>query len=135
MSLRQFFDRYAELSMGPQPENLAALYAPTFVVGGPTGSQAFTNDARFLDWLRQVGEFNREHGMRSLSVFTIDEVTLSPLHTLATVTWGAQFEKHGERVIEFEISYLLEKADGSWKILSYIAQSDQNEEMKKEGLL
>jgi hypothetical protein len=41
---------------------------------------------------------------------TIREVTLSPLHALAIVRWGARFEKTGDRVIEFEISYLVEKA-------------------------
>lgn len=74
--------------------------------------------------------------MRSLAVVAIQEVTLSPLHALAAVTWGAQFEKTGARTIEFEISYLLEKAgDDDWRILAYISQRDQNEEMKKEGLL
>ena len=92
-TLRQFFDRYAALSMGPRPEDLASLYAPTFIVAGPRGSQAFTNDSRFLDWLRTVADFNRRHGMRSLGVVTIRELTLSPLHALATIRWGAQFEK------------------------------------------
>jgi hypothetical protein len=134
ISPREFFDRYAELSIGPRPEDLARLYAPTFIVGGPQGSQAFTNDSRFLDWLRQLGEFNRQHGMRSLAVVTIRDVTLSPVHMLATVTWGARFEKTGDRLITFEISYLLEQAAESWKVLSYVSRSDQMEEMKKEGL-
>jgi hypothetical protein len=34
----------------------------TFVVGGPHGSQAFTDDVRFVEWLRQVANFNRQHG-------------------------------------------------------------------------
>ena len=134
-TLRQFFDRYAAVSIGPRPEDLASLYAPTFIVAGPRGSQAFTNDSRFLDWLRTVAEFNREHGMCSLGVVTSREVTLSPLRALATITWGAQFEKTGDRVIEFEISYLMEKARDTWKILSYVSQSDQEEEMKRESLL
>lgn len=135
MSLHDFFNRYAELSTGPRPEDLAPLYGATFIVGSPQGSQAFTNDSRFLDWLRQVGDFNRQHGMRSLVVVAIQEVTLSPIHALATVRWGTRFAKTGERTIEFEISYLLEKAGDDWKILSYISRRDQNEEMKKEGLL
>jgi Domain of unknown function (DUF4440) len=135
MSLDRFFSRYAELSLGPQPEALARLYAPTFIVGGPQGSQAFTNDARFIEWLRQVASFNRQHGMRVLTAMSIRDVTLSPLHTLATVTWGARFEKTGDRIIAFEISYLLEKAEDEWRILSYISYSDQNAEMEKEGLL
>ena len=46
-----------------------------------------------------------------------------------------RFEKTGDRIIEFEISYLLEKAEDEWRILSYISCSDQNAEMEKEGLL
>jgi hypothetical protein len=121
--------------MGRRPEALAGLYASTFIVGGPEGSHAFTNDARFIEWLRKVAAFNRQHGMRALMALSIRDVTLSPLHTLAVVTWGARFEKTGDRIIEFEISYLLEKAGDEWRILAYIARSDQNAEMAKEGLL
>jgi hypothetical protein len=135
MSLDRFFSRYAELSMGRQPEALAGLYASTFIVGGPEGSHAFTNDARFIEWLRKVAAFNRQHGMRALMAVSIRDVTLSPLHTLAAVTWGARFEKTGDRIIEFEISYLLEEAGDEWRILAYIGRSDQNAEMAKEGLL
>ena len=135
MSLDRIFSRYAERSLGPKPEELAGLYAPTFIVGGPQGSQAFTNDVRFIEWLRQVATFNRQHGMRSLTAMSVRDATLSPLHTLATVTWGARFEKTGDRIIEFEISYLLEKAEDQWRILSYISRTDQNAAMEKEGLL
>lgn len=135
MPLSGFFSRYAELSLTAQPEALAKLYAPTFIVGGPQGSQAFPNDARFIEWLRQVFDFNRQHGMRALTAVSIRELTLSPLHTLATVTWGARFEKTGDRLIEFDIAYLLERAADDWRILSYIAQSDQMAEMAKEGLI
>jgi len=49
--------------MGPRPADLAGLYAPTFIVVGPKGSQAFTNDSCFLGWLRQIAEVNRRHGL------------------------------------------------------------------------
>lgn len=135
MSLEAFFTRYATLSMGDQPEAVASLYGPTFIVGGPEGSQAFANDARFIEWLREVARFNRDHGMRRLAAMAIREVPLSPRHTLAVVTWGTQFDKSGDRVIEFDISYLLERAEDGWRILSYISRSDQSAEMAKEGLL
>jgi hypothetical protein len=121
--------------MGSQPELLAGMYAPTFIVGGPEGSRAFSNDQHFVEWLRQVAAFNRDHGMSSLTVVAVHPLDLSPLHTLATVTWGARFDKTGHRIIEFEISYLLEKAADDWRILSYISRADQNAEMAKEGLL
>jgi hypothetical protein len=134
MSLDEFFKRYAEMSTGPHPETLAGLYAPTFIVASPQGSHAFPNDARFVEWLQQLASFNRQHGLRTLAAVSIREMTLSPLHTLAVVMWGARFEKTGDRLIEFEISYLLEKAADDWRILSYVSRSDQNAEMEKEGL-
>jgi hypothetical protein len=121
--------------MGPHPEALANLYAPTFIVGAPTGSQAFPNDDRFLEWLGQVAAVNRKRGMKALTVVSVRAADLSPLHTLATVTWGARFEKTGERAIEFEISYLLEKSGDDWRILLYISRADEQAEMAKEGLL
>jgi len=134
-SLRSFFERYAELSLGNESESLAELYAATFIVGGPTGSQAFANDERLREWLREVRDFNRQHGMRSLAVMAIQEMSLSAIHRLATVRWGARFTKTGERIIEFEISYLLHQADGRWQILAYVSQRDQAEEMRALGLL
>lgn len=132
MPLDRFFNRYAETSLGPHPEELAAFYAPTFIVGGPTGSHAFANDGRFLEWLRQAAAVNRQHGMRSLTVVATDGIELSPIHTLATVTWGARFDKTGDRLIEFAISYQLEKSNGDWRILSYISRTDQDTEMAKD---
>jgi len=63
--LRAFFEQYARASLATNPEELAAMYAPSFIVGGPRGSMCFASDARFLDWLKQVSDFNRAHGMRS----------------------------------------------------------------------
>jgi hypothetical protein len=135
MTSREFFERYASRSLGDHPEELATLYASTFIVASPQGSQAFTNDARFLEWLRQVAAFNREHGMRSLTAVALAETMLSPRHVLVIVTWGAQFEKTGKRVIEFQISYLLEKDSEEWRILAYVSEADQEDEMRKAGLL
>ncbi len=135
MDLQTFFERYAELSLHGDPKALAALYAPTFLVAGPQGSQAFTNDDRFVEWLSGVARFNEEHGMQSLAPLSIRDMHLSPMHTLAAVRWGARFEKTGDRAVEFTIAYLLEQTEGGWKVLGYISEREQEEEMKSLGLL
>jgi hypothetical protein len=96
---------------------------------------AFANDAQFVSWLKEVHDFNEAHGMRSLRLVAVQELLLSPIHTLATVRWGAQFEKTGDRLIEFEISYFLEGTSLDYRILAYVSQRDQSEEMKRLGLL
>jgi len=65
----------------------------------------------------------------------VRETVLSPLHVLAQVRWSARFEKTGERAIEFEIAYLIERAGKSWRVLGYVSERDQEEEMRALELL
>jgi hypothetical protein len=133
--LRAFFGHYARVSMGDDPGALAALYAPTFLAGGPAGTLSFANDAKFREWLAGVRDFNRTHGMRSMEPLAVDTQVLSPRHVLATVTWGASFEKTEDQVVSFRIAYLLEGEGTAWKVLAYISEADQEQEMKARGLL
>lgn len=133
--LMAFFQRYADDSLHGQPTAIAAAYAPSFIVAGPKGSQAFANDEKFLQWLAELRNFNTRQGMTSMTPVTASGNQLSPMHVLAKVTWAARFAKTGERDITFHISYLLERADDSWKILGYFSETDQEEEMKNLGLL
>jgi hypothetical protein len=135
MTVEQFFTRYAALSMGEDDRAMAAVYAPSFFVAGPKGSMTFANDGRFLDWLAQVRAFNRQHGMHAVSPAAVRETVLSPLHVLAQVRWSARFEKTGTRATEFEIAYLIELAGESWRVLGYVSERDQEEEMRALGLL
>jgi hypothetical protein len=70
-----------------------------------------------------------------LSVVAVRETVLSPLHVLAQVRWSVRFDKTGDRAIEFEIAYLVERAEDAWHILGYVAARDQEEEMRALGLL
>jgi hypothetical protein len=121
--------------MGDDGAALAAVYAPSFFVAGPSGSMTFANDARFVEWLAQMRAFNRQHGMHALSPAAVRETALSPAHVLAQVRWRVQFERTGARAIEFEIAYLIERAGESWHVLGYVSERDQEEEMKALGLL
>jgi hypothetical protein len=135
MTVEQFFTQYAALSMDDDHRALAAVYASSFFVGGPKGSMTFANDAQFLDYLERVRAFNREHGMLAVSPAAVRQTTLSPIHVLAEVRWGARFEKTGARAVEFDIAYLMERTGDSWRVLGYISAHDQEEEMRALGLL
>ncbi|HEX3245604.1 MAG TPA: hypothetical protein VHX16_09365 [Chloroflexota bacterium] len=131
-----FFRDYGAAALEPAPERIAALYAESFIVAGPRGSAVYTNDGQFLDWLRQVHEFNESSGMTAMMVVSIkDSTSLSGLHQLVRVEWGTRFKKTGERLITFQISYLLERLSGGWKILAYVSEKDQEEEMRALGVL
>jgi hypothetical protein len=133
--IERLFREYAAAALGPEAERTAAFYTPSFIAAGPAGSAVFANDERFLDWIRGIHDFNQQTGMEAMEVVTVAERPLSERHTIATVEWGARFRKTGSTLARFEITYLLEHNGEAWKILAYVSHADQEEEMRRLGLL
>jgi hypothetical protein len=131
----QYFGEYAAASLSGQPETVAAFYATAFIAAAPKGSQVFQNDPAFLDWLRGVQTGNQAAGMAGLEVVGIEESRISDDYTMITVEWGARFHKTGYQLITFRIAYILELHGQRPQILAYISHEDQDEVMKREGLL
>jgi hypothetical protein len=134
-ALRDYFRRYARVSLGPEPEKLAAFYDTSFLAAGPKGGAAFKNDAAFLAWLRELRAFNVKSGMTSMTFDAIGETPVGAGYTLARVTWAATFQRTGQTPIRFDISYLLRESEASFKVAAYIAHEDQEEVMRANGLL
>jgi hypothetical protein len=130
-----FFRRYGEAALSGEPARTSALYAPRFFVAAPTGSAFFDNDERFLEWLKSVHVYNQNTGLESMTVVHVDERVLSELHSIATVRWGARYAMTGDELLEFEITYLLERKDSDYVVLGYISHADQEEAMRAHGLV
>jgi hypothetical protein len=73
--------------------------------------------------------------MQTLEVVAVRIQRLSDSHVNATVTWGARFERTGDRLVTFDITYLLEDVGEGIRILSYVSHTDQEDEMRRLGLL
>jgi hypothetical protein len=135
-ALLALFRDYGSAALGADAGRIAAFYADSFIAAGPRGSAVFANDDKFLSWLGQLHELNVKTRMTSMEVVSIDrQRPLSERHELANVEWGARFEKTGAQRITFRISYLVEKVGEGWKILAYVAEKDQEEELRRLGLL
>lgn len=133
--LTELFNDYAAVSLGPEPENLARFYAPSFLAAGPKGSATFDNDDAFLAWLRQVHDFNAQSGMTAMEAVGVDETPMGDDFVMATVRWASRFRQTGDEPIEFEISYVLHLTDAGARIVAYISHEDQEAVMTQRGLL
>ena len=133
--LRDFFQRYALVSLGPEPEKLADLYDTSFLAAGPKGGAAFKNDEAFLAWLREVHAFNMKSGMTSMEVGGVEETPVGGGYTLVTVEWAATFRQTHDAPIRFRISYLLRQSEEGLKVAAYISHEDQEDVMRARGLL
>jgi hypothetical protein len=134
-TLRDYFQRYARVSLGPEPEKLADFYDTSFLAAGPKGGAAFKNDESFLAWLRELRAFNVKSGMTSMAVDGIGETPVGAGYTLVTVAWAATFQRSGDTPIRFTISYLLRESEASLKVAAYISHEDQEDLMRANGLL
>lgn len=133
--LQDFFRRYAEASQGDAPERIAAMYDAAFLAAGPKGSAPFSNDDSFLDWLRQVRDFNRSSGMTSMRVAGLETTPIGDAFVMAHVEWAARFRQTGDEDIRFTIAYILRLSGDSPKIVAYLSLEDQQEVMQARGLL
>jgi ketosteroid isomerase-like protein len=70
-TIKQFFDKYNELSQGKDLKTLADCYAEHFIAAGPKGIMAFSNDEKFMEWLKAVQEFNQKSGMQGMKPINI----------------------------------------------------------------
>lgn len=133
--LREYFERYANVSLSPDPTRLSGFYDASFLVAGPKGGAAFNNDDSFLAWLRELHAFNVRTGLTSMTVNDIHEVPVGAGYSLVTVTWAATFQRTGATPIQFAISYFLREAESGLKVAAYVSHEDQEDAMRARGLL
>ena len=60
---------------------------------------------------------------------------VSDNYSLVKVHWGAKFKKTGDKLIEFDVSYLVQKTGHEPKIILFIAHQDEEKAMEELGLL
>ena len=53
---------------------------------------------------------------------------------MVKVHWGVTFRKSGDKLIEFDVTYFIQKTDEEPKIIMFIAHEDEEKAMQELGL-
>jgi len=112
----------------------AAFFADSFVSAGPKGTIA-QNKKDFLQKAEQASGFYRSVGQTSARIRSKNIVPISDQYTMVTVHWGVTFKKTGNKLIEFDVSYIVYQPADEPSIILFIAHQDEQEAMKKLGLM
>jgi hypothetical protein len=131
--LEQLFKKYETAFAKLEFEKIAELYTDTFISAGPKGTIA-QNKNDFLGKAKQASEFYKSIGQNSAKILSKKESQISGEYTMITVHWGLTFEKTGDQVIQFDVSYIVQETGKEPKIIMFIAHQDEEEAMKKLGL-
>ena len=112
---------------------IAEHYADTFISAGPKGTIA-RDKKDFLSWAKQASDLYKSIGQKSAKILSKKIIPISNEYAMATVHWGVTFEKTGDEVIEFDVSYIVQQIGNDLNIILFITHQDEEEAMKKLGL-
>jgi len=133
-SVKRLFEEYEKAFSALDIARSVRFFADTFISAGPNGT--ITNSkTELLKSARQAADFYRSVGQKSAKILSLDEQPVSEQYSLVKVHWGVTFEKTGEKLIEFDVSYILQKIGPEPKIILFIAHQDEQKAMRELGLL
>ena len=114
-------------------QNTAHLYAKDFIAAGPRGVISQTRDA-FIENAAKAAEFYRSVGQQKAEAKSMTETWFSDNYVMVTIHWAVSF-KTLDKPAEFDVSYLVQLTEDEPRIILFISHEDEQETMKKLGLL
>lgn len=112
---------------------IARQFADTFISAGPKGTIA-QNKKEFEEKAAGAAAFYKSIGQKEARILSKKVHPISNEYAMVTVHWAVKFEKTGEQVIEFDVSYIVQETNDMMKIILFISHEDEEEAMKKLGL-
>jgi hypothetical protein len=131
--IEKLFAEYGKSFSALALQDTARLYAENFIAAGPKGEISQTRD-EFLKNAGKAAEFYRSVGQDRAEARSMKETWFSENYVMVTIHWAAHFKSLDEPV-EFDVSYLVDLTGKKPKIILFISHTDEQETMKKLGLL
>jgi hypothetical protein len=114
-------------------KKISGYCADSFIAAGPKGS--ITQSRKdFEKKAEQTNKFYKSVGRTSARIISKRVMPICNDYSMVVVRWGITFDKTGNRLIEFDKSYIIEETGSEPKIILLISHVDEEAEMKKLGL-
>ncbi len=133
-AIKKIFEEYEKAFNALEVEKQVPLFAEHFISAGPRGSIALGRD-EFARMASKAAQFYKSVGQTSAKILSMDETAISREYSMVKVHWGATFEKTGNKMIEFDVTYLIQQTGPEPKIIMFIAHEDEEKAMKDLGLM
>ena len=127
---KQYEIAFNKLELG----SMSGYYADTFMSAGPKGVIA-QSKKEYEAKAEQAVSFYRSVGHKSARIISKRMMPICDNYSMVIVRWGVTFEKTGSKPVEFDITYLIYETEDDPKIILFISHQDEEEAMKKLGLL
>ena len=121
--VRLFFDEYG--SSFKDPERVAGFYGQCAIAVDPSFVGCLKGEREIRKAMREISAYQIRTGLRSMSPIAVEIGEIAPPHYMAKVNWGALFEKTGNRLITFDVTYLIREHQESFQILTSISHEEE----------
>jgi hypothetical protein len=134
--MESFFRTFEQLSAASNAVDLAGLYAPSFLMAGPNGSQ-LVRASDLQEAIPKRKELFKSLGCTSTHLAALAETALDDRYSLVRTEWRWCFERSQEASVEFTLpsSFVIERSPDRWQIVAYIPHADVMAELRRRGLL
>ena len=134
-AMESFFRTFEQLSAESNAAALAGLYAPSFLLAGPSGSQ-LVRAGDLQQAIPKRKDLFKTLGCTSTRLATLHETVLDDRYSLVRAEWQWHFERSSEAPIELTLpsSYVIERSPDRWQIVAYIPHADIMAELRRRGL-
>ena len=131
---KKLFTAYESAFAALEVRKQVELFADTFISAGPRGSIA-SGKAEFLKLADQAAGYYRSVGQTSARILSLEETPITSEYSMVKVHWGVTIRKTGDRLIEFDVTYFMQKTGPEPRIIMFIAHQDEQKAMEELGLL
>ncbi len=132
--IKKLFAEYEKAFNALDVEKQVPLFAEHFISAGLRGSIALRRD-EFARMAGEAAKFYRSVGQTSAKILSMEETAISSEYSMVKVHWGVTFEKTGKKLIEFDVTYFIQKTGPEPRIIMFITHQDEEKAIKELGLL
>ena len=113
-------------------KTISGYCADSFISAGPKGS--ITQSPKdYEKKAEQANKFYKSVGRNSARIISKRVMPICNEYSMVVVRWGITFNKTGNKLIEFDISYIVQETGSEPKIILFISHEDEETAMKKLG--
>ncbi len=114
-------------------KTISSYCADSFISAGPKGS--ITQSRKdYEKKAEQATKFYKSIGRNSAKIISKRVMPICNDYSMVVVRWGITFDKTGNKLIEFDTSYIIQEIGDEPKIILLISHEDEEEAMKKLAL-
>jgi len=114
-------------------ESLSDYCADSFMSAGPRGTISETKE-QYKAKGEEAARFYKSVGRNSAKIISKRIMPISDCYSMVVVRWGITFENTGSKLIQFDITYIVQQTGEDPKIILFISHEDEEAEMRKLGI-